>query len=1358
MLHHLVGQDVNSALYVAQAFESSSFNVSQNKQQYDLATKNKIQEIQMQGQQRGMAPGMGQPMSGNPNMMIANQQMATNNNQVFNPNMLNPNMQSAMMHNNPMASQPQPGQQHPAGMHPNNMVQNAMQAAQNRANGVPIPMQLQGTLTPQEQQLIQQRAENMVAGMNPAAKEAAKSKLPPHEVLALQSRGEDPVLLFYRRLATQQYLNAKQNSMNQQSGAPGAQFGGPSSMANGQMQGLLNTANGTSMAGRPNPLSQGFNGDNFEQLIDQQARAMRKQQEGYTVVPQSDNEPGISPQQTNLNAMQQQQQQHQQSQNQQQQQQHMRQTQQMLNNQRLMQNRPAQPGMQGQNLPNQGPKMGQSTSQQGPTGGNLSRPLGQPPRPESSNSQQVQARALQQGMPGRTGPQPSPNQSLPQAQAAQAQLQAQLQLQQQKLQQQPLANALNNGLQNIAIPDRLRAHLAPLPPAEQHKLINHWRNLQQQQQQTRNMQPAVSAAGTSQPMGTAPTQPQPPTSLPPAQSVPVGQPPMHEIGLRPGMASMQRMTPEQRVVADQRPFIPQISQVQGLKHLTIPEQVKSWGQLKNWLSTQPVAQETIAAVIGLQEKQFLYVRMQQQQQQQQQQQLLNAQRLTGQQQARTTEQNQAPQQHPEPAPPKQALPLQQPRPQQPQPQPQKQPEVAATLTKVPDKPAATAPEARMGPSRPANAQEQFLRIFMSLPDELTPELCMKLRAKIMVFREKGDEEIKEFVSMQKRKGRQYQQQQQRNLQGLSNGQLQPPSSNQMAQQPPMQPQVSMNQPPVPVSNQPANNQTSMPVKKEQNAPDLFLPQRSVPEQASKASIASNTSQRTRRAIQANEAKKRRFQELVNEAQSGYRTGPIQNMNSESKEKMRKLLVNIQPILPVKLLHALFIYFANVEPANEGAMRQFFISRMALIDQFEDDKCTTPKGAFTISLESAEKALQTFKMLYEWNKAHEMRNKAASMNAQPGQKPQPGPSELQSLQSNKSIDVKDMAHKVKMERAPDAPTSENPPNSFHNASPPRGAPNGVPTYAPTSLNGLTSDHLVLPESRKRKLNNANNQQQIKTQSPIQAPKPVSPPTIRPEVSFRCTHLGCEYQRKPFPTGELLARHIEDAHKEKEPEDGLQFALDMAKQALGLDINGNSIKVPAMEKSASAQTMKKSISSQSQALKVEGGVSMSRGTTQTSNLGLPRTPQSMSKSWDKVVPGKADVTKYPPTPDSWADCPVTPVELARLFPLLEAVQGTLDTASLTPASTLASAKSERNTPKSDVADNVAVVSEDMGNQIPPSFSNDILGFGQPFSLMDDDILGMSWDEAFPSPKRRKPDVNGAFDSSLFSLHLSNEVDFF
>ena len=1333
----------------------------------------------MQGQQRAIASGMGQPMPGNLNMMMANQQMPANNNQAFNPNILNPNMQPAMMHNNPMASQPQPGQ-HPTGIHPNSTFQNAMQTVQNRANGVPVPMPIHTTLTPQEQQLIQQRAEIIFAGMNPAAKEAARSQLPPQEVLALQSRGEDPVLLFCRRLAAQQFLNARKNSMVHQSGAPsapGAQFGGPGSMggmANGQMQGLLNTTNGAPMAARPNTLHQNFNGNNFRQFVDQQAHAMREQQDGHTVVPASDQsarQPGIGPQQTNLNAMQQQQQQ--------QHQQQLRQNQQILNKQRLTQNRSAQPGMQGQNLPNQGLNMGQSTSQQSPAVGNINRPLGQPPRPESSNPQQVQARGLQQGILGRTGPQPSPNQPLPQTQVTQAQLQAQLQSQQQRTPQQPPVNPLNNGLQGLNIPERLRAQLASLPPAERPQLIAHLRNLQQQQQHARNMQPAVLAPGTSQPLDTAPKQPQPSTSLPPAQSASVSQPPMHEIGLRPGIPSVPRMTPEQRVFADQRPFLPQVSQIPGLEKLTIPEQIRTWGQLRKWLSTQPIAQETMVAVLALQEKQFLYIRRQQHHQ-------LNAQRLqtSYQQQApqqtqiqRVTEQTQAPPQHPEPAPTKQSLPPQQPRLQQPQ-QPQKQPEVAAAPMKVPT---TAAPEARMGPSKPTNAQEQFLRVILSLPEELTPELYTKLRARAPTFREKSDEEIKEYVSLQKRKARQYHQQQQRNLQSLSNGQTQPPSSNQMSQQPPIQSQVPMNQPPISVGKQSVKNatlnQSSMPAKKEQNATEAFPHQRSIPEQASKVSQLTQQSA-PRPGTQTNEAKKRRFQELVNEAQSAYRAGPVQSMNAESKEKMRKLLVNIPPILPNKILLALFIYFANVEQTNEVAMRQFFLSRMALIDQFEDEKCTTPKGAFTIPLESAEKFLHAFKMLYEWNRNYEMRSKAASMNAQPGQKSQPASSEPQSLQSSKSIDVKDGANKVNMERVPDAPTSENHPDSFHNISPPRGAPNGVPTYAPTSLNGLTSDHLVLPEKRKRKLNNvnnqehlkpefptqapklnnANNQQHIKPQFPTQAPKPASPPMIRPEVLFRCTHLGCEYQRKPFPTGELLARHIEDAHKEKEPEDGLQFALDMARQALGLDINGNSIKVPAMEKSASAQTMKKSVSSQSQALRVEGGVSMSRGTTQTSNLGLPRTPQSMSRSWDKAVAGKADVTKDLPTPDSWADCPVTPVELARLFPLPEAVQGTLDMASLTPASTLASGKSERNTPNSDVADNIAVFNEDVGSRIPPSFSNDLLGFGQPFSLMDDDILDMSWDEAFPNPKRRKTDVNGGFDANLFSFHLSNEVDFF
>lgn len=696
--------------------------------------------------------------------------------------------------------------------------------------------------------------------------------------------------------------------------------------------------------------------------------------------------------------------------------------------------------------------------------------------------------------------------------------------------------------------------------------------------------------------------------------------------------------------------------------------------------------------------------------------------------------------------------------------------------------------------QPAHLHQYIL----SLPENLSTEHCTFLRGKFQQFNSMSDDQLREAISTGKKTIiSQRQTQQKMNFQARQNGQplpypdIQIPlqklpqqvAPDQVPQQQtqierPKQSQQHHQNPNITHQSQSSiyNNQKQFPkdTGKAQKIPtsdvtNSISPPQKVPvaqvggksqqgqlqdvQRPQQIQRQSGQPQQGAKPFRKDEATKISFERLRMEVQNQHQRGSVVQLDQQNLARLHQLLTDIRFYMQ-RANMGIFTYFATVKPVNEKLVRQLLMFRCALMDQWEDSEYKTLKAQFTVDPATVQKAMEHFKQMFAC-----LNVSAPRRIQQPadGQQTQTSPKFVQKLPEvhpgmNKIAEVKTLNQRVKAEKPPQAPINETPPNSFHHGPSLPAAPIGVPTYH-NQINGLTPDKLVLPENKlKRKYNSQPTTS--KTQSPPQI-KPTAP-VAKIDPSFRCTHPGCEFQRKGFSTGEQLAQHIEDAHKEKEPEDGLQFALEMARLALNLDTNGQFIRVTKMERSVSAQTMKKSASAQGPVPKLDDGISMSRVTTQTSNLGLPRTPQSVGRLGDRASMMKNDVGKEPQTPDSWADCPITPSELTNLFPGNETFQGTLEFTSLTPASTLASGKSERNTPNSDTTDNVIVSNDETENWIPACFYNGLLGSHEQISMINDDILGMDWEDAFPSStKRRKTDINGGFNPGLFTFSWSDEV---
>lgn len=194
--------------------------------------------------------------------------------------------------------------------------------------------------------------------------------------------------------------------------------------------------------------------------------------------------------------------------------------------------------------------------------------------------------------------------------------------------------------------------------------------------------------------------------------------------------------------------------------------------------------------------------------------------------------------------------------------------------------------------------------------------------------------------------------------------------------------------------------------------------------------------------------------------------------------------------------------------------------------------------------------------------------AASMQTQ-GAKPAPGTSSAGMART--ASQQNHVRKALASNKAPPAPTDNK---TFDWAAP---SPHGVPKYEP-GRNELTPDKLKFPPQKKRKTDQAGSQASTpaaqagtpaagagaspaltngKMQSPDQARK--TPAQIKAEADkaaerkkFVCTDNMCEAALHGFDTEEQLKQHQEAQHKAVE--DPLQFLLDNAATALGVDQDG------------------------------------------------------------------------------------------------------------------------------------------------------------------------------------------------------------
>ncbi|KAF2101511.1 hypothetical protein NA57DRAFT_53470 [Rhizodiscina lignyota] len=193
-------------------------------------------------------------------------------------------------------------------------------------------------------------------------------------------------------------------------------------------------------------------------------------------------------------------------------------------------------------------------------------------------------------------------------------------------------------------------------------------------------------------------------------------------------------------------------------------------------------------------------------------------------------------------------------------------------------------------------------------------------------------------------------------------------------------------------------------------------------------------------------------------------------------------------------------------------------------------------------------------------------------APPQNVPQPRPN-AQQKQPNQQQPQPDAApkqqapqHKRSISKPPAAPTDARPPTFPWGPN----SPHGTPVYA---QNAQPSIDLKMPDKKKQKtkatpsaaatpamptpgpsaspqVNKPANVKQPQQQTAVEPPK--APAAEPPKPVFRCPDLNCEHHARGFESQAELEAHKRDAHKPIA--DPLAFALEKSRMSLDLDENG------------------------------------------------------------------------------------------------------------------------------------------------------------------------------------------------------------
>lgn len=1178
------------AIEVALQFERKCFTQSASREDYVRECSEKLGRIRDQRAQQmnQSAAGVIQGMQGiqMPNQNFMPQMQG--NQQMQNNMALPPHLQQLQqgMRNSPNFNQPQPmmnqGQPNTT---PNQALANMMPG-----NNQQKPTQLP-ELTPEDNKAINLRAAELAKSTPKEEMRNIVEKMNPQLRQNLAQKAVDPIIYYFRMLATKEFRRRKQMEAGMGGGNAGQMNNNSNMMGPGQNQSSQNPM-AQGMTANANPLM----GD-MGRYQGQQAEGLRSQETGELVVPASAT-PGMLPEQMRL----QQQMLNQQRMGQQNQannnmnnpafiaqQQRIQQAQatklQQAQQAQLQAQNQAQAQARAQAAAVQAQMAGQRNQMQGMAGSNT--PLSALNRPVNPNV----SGASPQTIPRPASGTPLMNQQMQQMNNALQQGQAQ----QQQQSQQPNLPLNMQELQKRE--QALASFPAPLQALLRQKPQSEWRSiLQQFQAQSGQMRRSIS----QQPQGMQQQQGQQQQQIPMSQmqngafvgGANIGAMPMQQSlsagavsqqgqdtgNMQPGNQTQAQQNQQEMLRQRQMQMQQQVKQQQGQmqqgpgnaqgqqpRHqLTAPQmklmdqqavpptvlnsirqkaalpELRTWYQLKQWLLANPVENWPVPHVLDIQATHFAHIiknrgqSMQQQQQQQPQPNNAMGGQALGQQ----------PQQRPPGAMP--GIPGQ-------------APGIAPGQVPFRTPTAADIEKVRLANPRLANLADDQIRTLLINRHRQVQQKAMQQAG------QPGMPQQMPFLPPQAGQTTQASQpfgmqapvqNQPAPMNMQPQKQARPPSGQGQSQprpsQTPVQPENKALKRPseddlVELSNQNRQPQPQMPANRPQGFPTLTKEQFNALEPAKKQQYMQ---------AQRQQAMLKRIMEMTKEVQMTMpKQRPITNMDASSRKRISDLLTSVNVKNMLGRFESFLVALYRMAQ-DEPAIKQLIVQRIQLHSQYKpqslQNKTFEPADQFTITADNVEAIVNNITAKFQQTAAQIPNNKARPPTAQLT------PENLSLLEAQE----KERKQSLKANQAPPAPTSTQPPFQIGD---PRGQ--GTPRYATP---GLKQEDLKLPTDPKRR--KKNQQQTPVTSAPTPAAtSPQATKTPKPAETFKCPVSGCEHhQLKGFATQAELDQHHNVAHKlDMEPvTDPLAFLHESIRSAFNLDENLKQIKKPKIDGTAAS----------------------------------------------------------------------------------------------------------------------------------------------------------------------------------------------
>ncbi|KAK0320372.1 hypothetical protein LTR82_008486 [Friedmanniomyces endolithicus] len=376
-------------------------------------------------------------------------------------------------------------------------------------------------------------------------------------------------------------------------------------------------------------------------------------------------------------------------------------------------------------------------------------------------------------------------------------------------------------------------------------------------------------------------------------------------------------------------------------------------------------------------------------------------------------------------------------------------------------------------------------------------------------------------------------------------------------------------------------QMGLPVNNQANAPAGPPPQ-----QPSQIPAASHSAVQKGQMLQ-------KLQAMYAEVERQTPKGPAVMMDDESMQQARQMLVQLWG--PMLRMQSTFIVASQL-PGFEMRLRAAMKAKIMIGQNVADEKGTL-KGHTSLGmsdLKNVEGAMHAYFKDMKVAKEKMDADRARSQQGQPpaGTLPVPAPPQAQAQGQLRAPVVAGKAQQPtqqqqQQQQAP--PLNRTGSKGGHGRT---GSSNGRAPPAPTDNKSFNWDSpfqvekLKLPAYKKRRTGQQGSQEPtpvaqtgttpgalpspsvpgIKKQTPDQAQKP--PPALLKQESeaeramVRCSDLACERSVQGFENEELLRAH--EAEEHAPIADPMEFLLESAAQALGVDRDGNVLPPPKQEK--------------------------------------------------------------------------------------------------------------------------------------------------------------------------------------------------